>query len=296
MNCELFNEVVHDLVRVDPDGSIIAGFVEAHAKGCDRCAEVLTAQQLLQIKLKMLAASQQGAEAPESLELLLREAFVSNHAGRAKAQAWSVRAGTIARLVSGSGLSRPVRYSALATAAALLLVAGILLFSRSQHTVDKTAVGRPGVESEQPQAPRDLKSTPPRLADSPPPVAPYVSATGTQGSVSGGDHGTLAITSPGSGVARRTRRHSSIDQVEDSSEVATDFMPVDFGGNMMPSDGGRVLRIKVPRSVMFNYGLPINPDRIDEPINADLVVGNDGLATAIRFVEENAVEKSRHAR
>jgi hypothetical protein len=57
-------------------------------------------------------------------------------------------------------------------------------------------------------------------------------------------------------------------------------------------DGAQMLRIKLPRSAMLSYGLPVDPDRVDEPISADLVVGNDGMARAIRFVHE----QTRHSK
>jgi hypothetical protein len=288
MNCELFNEVVYDLVREDPDASIIADFVKAHAEGCDQCAQVLAAQQLLQINLRMLAASQQGAEAPQSVERLLRQAFVSNHARRAKAEARPIRA-FLAPLLIGSGLRRPVTYQALAAAVVLLFVAGLAWFARSQRVIVEETTAAPGPISRQQQARRDtVKNSPP--------VVPGADGVGGQPPISGELNARLTGPRPSSRLGRKTRQHGQIDQAEDSSEVATDFMPIDFGGSMMPAEGGQVLRIKVPRSVMISYGLPINPDRIDEPISADLVVGNDGLATAIRFVEENAVEKSRRAR
>jgi hypothetical protein len=45
-----------------------------------------------------------------------------------------------------------------------------------------------------------------------------------------------------------------------------------------------VLRVELPRSSLASFGLPVNLERAGERIKADVVVGNDGMARAIRFV------------
>ena len=36
---------------------------------------------------------------------------------------------------------------------------------------------------------------------------------------------------------------------------------------------------------MANFGLPVNMDRVDQRVKADVLLGADGLARAIRFVQ-----------
>jgi hypothetical protein len=67
-------------------------------------------------------------------------------------------------------------------------------------------------------------------------------------------------------------------------EIATDFIPLVQGESLSRMDGGQVVRVEMPRSALLAYGLPVNMERRDERIKADLVIGNDGLARAIRFV------------
>jgi hypothetical protein len=40
----------------------------------------------------------------------------------------------------------------------------------------------------------------------------------------------------------------------------------------------------LPRRVLVNFGLPMNPDRAAEPVKADVAIGSDGTARAVRFV------------
>jgi hypothetical protein len=73
-------------------------------------------------------------------------------------------------------------------------------------------------------------------------------------------------------------------RVRASREVVTDFFPV-VGTD--PHDllrGGSMMRVRLPRSAMINFGLPVHPDRYGESVAADVLLGEDGLARAIRFV------------
>jgi len=67
-------------------------------------------------------------------------------------------------------------------------------------------------------------------------------------------------------------------------EIATDFIPVTYGGAANLADGGRMVRVELPRSAMASFGLPVNMDRANEKVKADVLMGVDGLAHAIRFV------------
>ena len=40
----------------------------------------------------------------------------------------------------------------------------------------------------------------------------------------------------------------------------------------------------MPRSALVSFGLPMNIERANERIKADVLIGNDGVAHAIRFV------------
>ena len=67
-------------------------------------------------------------------------------------------------------------------------------------------------------------------------------------------------------------------------EVATDFMPIEDSVALPPIESGQVLRVSMPRSTMVRFGFPVNPDRMMEPVKADVVFGQDGIARAVRFV------------
>ena len=64
----------------------------------------------------------------------------------------------------------------------------------------------------------------------------------------------------------------------------TDFLPLTPRGSLAQLEGGHMVRVELPRSALSAFGLPVNLERAGERIKADVVVGNDGMARAIRFV------------
>ena len=70
-----------------------------------------------------------------------------------------------------------------------------------------------------------------------------------------------------------------------SREIATDFIPVGYLSPATLQDGGQMIRVELPRSALVNFGLPVNMDRYHEKVKADVLLGVDGLAHAIRFVQ-----------
>ncbi|HSP68407.1 MAG TPA: hypothetical protein VLN48_11810, partial [Bryobacteraceae bacterium] len=65
-------------------------------------------------------------------------------------------------------------------------------------------------------------------------------------------------------------------------EVVTEFFPLlDVS---LPFERGELLRMRVPASTMRRVGLPVNEDRLSDRITADVLVGEEGMARAIRFV------------
>jgi hypothetical protein len=64
-------------------------------------------------------------------------------------------------------------------------------------------------------------------------------------------------------------------------EVVTEFFPL---LDAPPFERGELLRVTVPASTMRKVGLPVNENRLTEPVYADVLVGQEGLARAIRFV------------
>jgi hypothetical protein len=91
-------------------------------------------------------------------------------------------------------------------------------------------------------------------------------------------------------VAKRVKRPmrprpAPVKTEAPAPEVATEFLPLDDTMNLSPIESGHVLRVALPRSTMVRFGFPVNQDRMMEPVKADVVFAQDGIARAIRFVK-----------
>jgi hypothetical protein len=70
----------------------------------------------------------------------------------------------------------------------------------------------------------------------------------------------------------------------EEDENLTDFLLLRYGEEVEPMESGEVIRVHMPRSALITLGLPVDVEHADEPVLADLLIGEDGLARAIRFV------------
>jgi hypothetical protein len=76
----------------------------------------------------------------------------------------------------------------------------------------------------------------------------------------------------------------SMPVYEKRGEYATDFIPLSYGGVQKPMESGEVIRLQMSRSALIAFGLPVSVEHADAPVNAELLLGEDGMARAIRFL------------
>ena len=81
----------------------------------------------------------------------------------------------------------------------------------------------------------------------------------------------------------RTRRWSR-------ASWCTEFFPLTYSN--VPARGGYVVRMQVPRSALASFGATsfTAADNGSPNVLADVVIGNDGLARAVRFVQVIQIE------
>ena len=86
-------------------------------------------------------------------------------------------------------------------------------------------------------------------------------------------------------VARRAPKKRITVRAGSDTEVATDFYALPDVDSLPPVEDTTVVRVRLPRSAMRMVGLPVNEERMGERIQADVVLGQDGLMRAVRFVQ-----------
>jgi hypothetical protein len=72
---------------------------------------------------------------------------------------------------------------------------------------------------------------------------------------------------------------------ERGAEVAINFYPLPDADELPPIESATIVRVQLPMSSLRLMGLPVTEDRAAEFIQADMLLGQDGLARGVRFVQ-----------
>ena len=159
------------------------------------------------------------------------------------------------------GPSRPTQWI-LTPAAVLLLVAVALLLWLPKQARESTQIAQPVLPQTVPSPPHDADQT----------------------ALPAGREEAIRAVPPASNQQRRTYRgHQTSDNRTD--EIATDFLPLTFTADSTAPESGHLVRVTIPRTALLAMGLPMNAERAGELVRADVFIGDDGLARAIRFIQ-----------
>jgi hypothetical protein len=67
----------------------------------------------------------------------------------------------------------------------------------------------------------------------------------------------------------------------------TGFVAIPAAAGLPAFESGEIVRVEVPLASLPTYGIDILPDVRTDVVEADLLVGQDGQARAIRLVPSN---------
>lgn len=258
MKCDGFEAVINDLAKNGIMDAVLRDEALSHSAACRRCAVRLADERELTAGLKALAVTA-APEAPARIEASLLAAFRAQH-------------GAVPVSVESRRAANRWLYVAAGIAAVVAIVMLISL------TISRTPVSTQEHKPEQAaNAPVPDQHQQPELKPAESPMLKErkraVHPAATIGAVSN------RLKKPGESNGEANPAADS--NVE--AEITTDFFPlINKGTGQL--DSGQIVRVELPRSALMAFGLPMNMDRADERIKADVVVGSDGLARAIRFV------------
>ena len=253
MNCQKFESVVSELARGQMMAAEQRGEALAHSDACDDCAMRLRDEQMLTRGLHSLAAEMESLEAPAMIEANLLMAFRARQAV----------------------VPAPVRrrshsvYWLAAVAAMLLIVISVFVFRWTNRPVENP---RQASRQEEPQKKSQVVENPtPQLAKD----------------LSTPDDELVPQRPKPRRIHNASLRRAANTPVANhvTNEIATDFIPLSYMSTASLQDGGQIVRVQLPRSALANFGLPVNMDRYNEKVKADVLFGVDGTARAIRFVQ-----------
>jgi hypothetical protein len=70
------------------------------------------------------------------------------------------------------------------------------------------------------------------------------------------------------------------------AEGYEDFIPLPNVERIAPNEAVNLVRVEVPRSAMIPLGFAVSEEHAAETVEADVVLGADGVARAVRFLSE----------
>jgi hypothetical protein len=106
------------------------------------------------------------------------------------------------------------------------------------------------------------------------------------GSISTAAASSLEQTSPSQAASPRTTTHpgkSAASPPQEPEEIDTHFFLL--MDPAPPFERGKILRVELPASAMEMVGLPVDEEHLADSVQADVLIGEEGLPRAIRFVK-----------
>lgn len=255
MNCEDFNKILPELADYQPMQVELRDDGLSHTALCAGCARKLVNARALSGNL-LLAAGAESESAPARVKESLLAAFAEQQP--AQSQTTSV--------VDISTRRKRMWWIGAAAAIAAVIVLAVIL-----------PVWR---ETPSPVLPMPIASGPVVESSQPPITNP----------------GTVN-SQPPLGVVDAIRKRRSFRQQTDriktspkgSETVALngtkEYLPLTYLANSTAMDTGTVIRVQLSRSALVSLGLPMNMESSRDSIEAEVVVGDDGVARAIRLVQ-----------
>lgn len=291
MNCQSFELIVNDLAREEITEATVREEALTHLAGCQECAASLQDAQSLTQRLRALASSMQAETAPQRIEASLIDELRSQGAKHVSQQATRVSS----EVLNMAPRRRSWSYAALAAAAIVIVVVGAIAvrFVYPRGGSDFVAVtgenaapvsGAKNVDAGSAVS-ETVQGSPKNAEQSREGASPPQSLRSLRSSRSSPAFARYALAAklrPG----KNTVTVRSLDILAGNyDEVSTEFIPIAFSNAANAQEAGQVVRLELTRYAMARFGVPVNMERYDERVKADIWLGADGLARAIRFVQ-----------
>ena len=258
MSCQRYEADLVDLARGGLGGGDVDASVRLHLEACEACAARFERERRLSEGLRALSAAI-TVPANEVAERRLMMAFASAHPP-SRRSAWqrvlpALRTGQVTAGVSDRWW--------LAAAACIFFFVGAwatVEWRTRTTTPQGTATSVQAVlpaPAEQPQVVEQVESPVPA------PV-PLVAES---------------RRAPAPRIVRTAQRN----ELPQDTDRFAGFIPLPAAGGLPGFDSGMIVRVALPTASLPAYGLAITPES-SRTVNADLLVGQDGQARAIKLV------------
>jgi hypothetical protein len=253
MNCEDFNYIINELADYKPMAVSTRDAGVSHVALCADCAAKLTNARAVSATL-LLAAGAESETAPARIKDDLLAAFAAEQQATAPN-----------RVVPIASRSKLGWWAAAAVAAAAAIVFAVMLPTWRSAPV---------------------RNPQPTVAVKAPPIeTPTVAPNVQPGSELPSD---VPVTAPRKQRVLRPKSRPFIT-AGTSETIArngtNEFVPLTYLATATAIDTGTIVRVQLSRAALARLGLPINIEGSNESVKAEVVIGDDGVARAIRLVD-----------
>ena len=256
MNCEDFNEIINELADYKPLDVTTRDAGVSHVALCADCAAKLANARAVSCTL-LLAASAESEDAPVKIKENLLAAFAAQQQ----------TAPAPDNVVPISSRRKLGWWTAAAVAAAAAIVFAVMV---------PVWRGAPVTRQQ------------PSFAYTPTFEAPTKPSIATEKPVPTGTDQPSNTPSVGSRRQRREKLRRVITSTTSESvarTTANEYIPLTYLATATAMDTGTIVRVQLSRSALVRLGLPINIESSNESVRAEVVIGDDGVARAIRLVQ-----------
>lgn len=269
MSCQDFKKVVEELAdgRLMDAAARDAGL--SHAARCVECAAPLMEARGIGAGLRV-AARAETEEAPVRVRASLLAAFAEQHrTGLAAERPEDAQPANVIALPTRRAARSWFAVGAAAAAAVVLLALALSSLVRvspdgSPSKLQDVSEGRP-------------------LLTQPIPVKVEKPGIFVSGDVARQNPSKRSQTRR----SKATRSLKALGQREPAEAAQAEgnaYLPLTWLADAAAMESGTVVRVEMSRSALISLGVPVELNRSDELLKADVVLGDDGVARAIRLV------------
>lgn len=256
MNCNLFEEKFVAIARGELLDADTKQEALNHAECCSLCDERLQNEEILNARLKELASVFSQTSATTKIENALRDAFMANVAKQNETVLMMPRRRQRGAWVIGGAI-----------AASLLIAFGLFAQSFSLNQKDFVSVVLTADEFIEPDMPLDIDE-----------LEKFILYEPVEDNLPSHKEHYAKADNKINPAAQGAK--NEINQFE----ITTEFVSLTQDGMDSLPTNGQIVRVKLSRSALIAFGLPINIERANEKITADVMLNEEGIARAIRFV------------
>ena len=95
----------------------------------------------------------------------------------------------------------------------------------------------------------------------------------------------VVVKSPATSNVNGAAQQAAPVETATAEDPNSDFVPVPYGESLSADDSGLVVRVSMTRSALGSLGYPVDEVHAGDVVQADLLVGEDGLPRAVRLVQ-----------